>query len=205
MKPYYYQNTISHFLHSDTADVIGNMMEGDVGFSIQATQLDAWKAQIHILKEVLPINSGHIFFEFSIPRMGRRVDAILIIKGILFVLEFKVGESEFLTSARDQVWDYALDLKNFHETSHQLVIAPILVATEADITTSTIEFDKHDDEVLVPINTNKDHLEVVIKTIMDLFSFNDIDGIRWATGRYSPTPTIIEAAMALYNKPLSSD
>ena len=176
------------------------MLEGDVGFTIQSTQIDAWKAQVQILKEVLNHYKGHIFFEFSIPRMGRRIDATLVINGILFVLEFKVGESGFLTSARDQVWDYALDLKNFHETSHKLVIAPILVATEAKMTTSTIEFDKHDDKVLVPINTNKDHLGVVIKTIIDLFYLNDIDGIQWATGRYSPTPTIIEAAMALYNK-----
>ncbi len=175
-------------------------MDGDVGFTLQSTQLDAWKAQIYILKQVLHNYNGHLFFEFSIPRMGRRVDAILIVNGILFVLEFKVGESEFLTSARDQVWDYALDLKNFHETSHRLVIAPILVATEAKMVTSTIEFDKHNDAVLVPINTNKEHLEEVIKTIIDLFSFANIDGVRWATGRYSPTPTIIEAAMALYNK-----
>ncbi len=200
MEPYYYHNTISQFLKSSTEEIIGKILSDDTGFTLQFTQRDAWIAQIQILKEALTSYNGHIFFEFSIPRMGRRVDAALIINGILFVLEFKVGESEFLTSARDQVWDYALDLKNFHETSHQLVIAPILVATEANMTAATLMFDKHDDQVLVPINTNKKRLGEVIKSILDSYSFNDIDGYHWAAGRYSPTPTIIEAAMALYNK-----
>lgn len=166
MEPYYYHNTISQFLKSSTEEIIGKILSDDTGFTLQFTQRDAWIAQIQILKEALTSYNGHIFFEFSIPRMGRRVDAVLIINGVLFVLEFKVGESEFLTSARDQVWDYALDLKNFHETSHQLVIAPILVATEANMTAATLMFDKHDDQVLVPINTNKKRLGGSLKAYL---------------------------------------
>ena len=63
--------------------------------------------------------------------MGQRIDVVFLIGAVIFVLEFKVGEKEFTSYAKDQVWDYALDLKNFHETSHEHFIAPILIATEA--------------------------------------------------------------------------
>ena len=33
-------------------------------------------------------------------------------------MEFKIGETEFTLAGTDQVWDYALDLKDFHEASH---------------------------------------------------------------------------------------
>ena len=81
---------------------------------------------------------AHIFFEYSIPRMGKRIDAVLLIDGIVFVVEFKVGSKEFIGADINQVWDYALDLKYFHEESHHLPIIPILVATNAkenDMTT----------------------------------------------------------------------
>jgi hypothetical protein len=85
--------------------------------------------EISILKNVLKDHEGRIFFEYSIPRMGRRIDVVLIIKNVIF--EFKVGEKDFNQSAFDQVWDYALDLKNFHETSHANLIAPVLICTES--------------------------------------------------------------------------
>src|SRR5208282_1974473 len=94
-------------------------------FDTDKTQIDAWVKEIEILKNVLTPYDGQILFEFSIPRMGRRIDVVLIIQNVIFVLEFKVGEKDFLSSAIDQVWDYALDLKNFHETSHKHLIAPI--------------------------------------------------------------------------------
>lgn len=63
--------------------------------------------------------------------MGKRIDAVLLIDGIVFVVEFKVGSEEFTGADINQVWDYALDLKYFHEESHHLPIIPILVSTNA--------------------------------------------------------------------------
>lgn len=142
---------------------------------------------------------GRIFFEYSIPRMGRRIDVVLIIKNVIFVIEFKVGEKEFLLSASDQVLDYGLDLKNFHETSHKHLIAPILIATEARNTAPIISITPHNDNILFPIKTNSFLLSDVIKSVLEFADGEDINHESWEAGRYSPTPTIIEAAMALYN------
>ena len=107
------------------------VLAGSTSFALETSQRDAWKEQIEILHQVLPPyrDVGHVYFEYSVPRLGKRIDVILLIRHVLFVVEFKVGESEFPSHARDQVWDYALDLKNFHETSHDCIIAPLLLAT----------------------------------------------------------------------------
>ena len=132
MNPYFYSNTISDFLHSSINEIFGAISRNS-DFSDELTQKGAWTQEIKILKEVLQNHEGRIFFEYSIPRMGSRIDVVLIIKNVIFVVEFKVGEKDFYQSAVDQVWDYALDLKNFHETSHVNLIAPVLVCTESKI------------------------------------------------------------------------
>jgi hypothetical protein len=131
--------------------------------------------------------------------MGKRIDAVVIIRNVIFILEFKVGEKEFLANSIDQVWDYSLDLKNFHETSHSHLIAPILIATEAKDVFPIISSTLHDDNLLSPIKTNTALLGSVITQVLELANGESINPDNWAEGRYSPTPTIIEAAMALYN------
>jgi len=131
--------------------------------------------------------------------MGKRIDVILIINAVIFVLEFKVGEKEFPIYAIDQVWDYALDLNNFHETSHNAYIAPVLVATKAKVDNVIISKTGHNDNLLAPIKCNEEILNQVISNVL-LFSDDDAINVKqWETGRYQPTPNIIEAAMALYN------
>ena len=167
--------------------------------SIQ-TQNKSWEQQIPILKKALKGHDGDIFFEFSIPRMGKRVDCIVLIRNIVFVLEFKVGESKFLHQNLDQVWDYALDLKNFHKPSHDAILAPILIATEAQQSHLTITLTSHDDDLIIPIKSNKYDLKEAIQNTISFFNDDDrILGDSYAEGCYSPTPTIIEAAVSLYN------
>ena len=100
------------------------------------------------IETVLPGLAGKIYFEFDIPRMGKRIDVVLLIKSVIFVLEFKVGEATFSAAAFDQVWDYAIDLKNFHESSHEATIAPILIATQSPAQGTLIQTTIHDDNVL---------------------------------------------------------
>ena len=100
-------------------------------FDIDKNQAAAWLKEIEFLQPKLSGLSGSVFFEFNIPRMGRRIDTVLVIGPVVFAIEFKVGEKTFDRAAIDQVWDYGLDLKNFHEASHDASIVPILVATEA--------------------------------------------------------------------------
>src|SRR5687767_4918575 len=128
MKRSFYSDLIPNFLQTSTEHVLG-MLAHNNEFSLEITQKESWIQQMKILKEVLKNPEGRIFFEYAIPRMGKRIDVVLIIKNVIFVLEFKVGEKDFLLSASDQVLDYSLDLKHFHETSHQHLIAPIFIAT----------------------------------------------------------------------------
>ena len=198
MQRYYYSNTIEKFTKDSTNEIIGILSQSNE-FSLEQTQRYAWTQEIEILKRILANQEGSIFFEYAIPRMGRRIDVVLIISNVIFVLEFKVGEKDFLLSSIDQVWDYALDLKNFHETSHDNLIAPILIATEAKNIEYSIVATLHNDNLLFPIKTNSDLLKDVIENIILLADGENINSENWEKGKYSPTPTIIEAAMALYN------
>ncbi|MGN6353928.1 MAG: DNA/RNA helicase domain-containing protein, partial [Parafilimonas sp.] len=198
MKRSFYFDTISNFC-SIPLEIILGILASNNEFSLELTQREAWRQEIVILKKVLSNYQGSIFFEYSIPRMGKRIDVVLIIQNTIFVLEFKIGEKDFLLSAVDQVLDYALDLKNFHETSHQPLVAPILIATAANDSFFEVVTTPHNDNVLFPIKTNVTLLDDVIKNVLLFADGSLIDTDNWITGRYSPTPTIVEAAMALYN------
>lgn len=195
----YYTNTISAFLTTSDKEILGTLSSNSE-FSDEFQQKEAWKEEIKILKEILIPHKGSIYFEYAIPRMGKRIDVLLIIQSVIFVLEFKIGEKEFPAYAIDQVMDYSLDLKNFHETSHNKFIAPILVATLAKYIEPFVATTYHNDKMLLPIRCNSDSLNAAIKSILDLFDDGETIKIQdWEQGRYHPTPTIIEAAMALYN------
>lgn len=195
----YYSSTILEFLHTSTNEILG-ILTSKNEFKLEQTQREAWIEQVRILKDVLNGYTGSIYFEYSIPRMGKRIDVLLIIQSIIFILEFKVGEREFHGYSIDQVWDYALDLKNFHETSHSKFITPILIATNAKSSDVSISLSPDNDKVLNPVKSNSKELGSILKTTLDFFGDDEsIDIDSWENGRYYPTPTIIEAAMALYN------
>lgn len=199
MLNYYYKDTIQAFLQKSTQEIIG-FITLENQFDSTQLQNKSWEQQIPILKKALSDYDGTIFFEFSIPRMGERVDSIVIIDGVVFVIEFKVGENKYFSYQIEQVWDYALDLKNFHKPSHSAALAPILVCTEARKSFLEIAMTSHNDNLLFPVKTNKEDLGLGIKYILEFFKDSStINGNDFAEGSYSPTPTIIEAAVSLYN------
>lgn len=195
----FYSDSISNFLDSSTEKIFAVLALRNQ-FSLEQIQRDVWLEEIKILKEILPKyrNMGSIYLEFSIPRMGQRIDAVVLIGAVIFVLEFKVGEKEFHSYAVDQVMDYALDLKNFHESSHERFIAPILIATKAKHSYTTILPTPHNDKLLYPIKSNVELLKDVIEEVLKFCEGDQINKTNWENGHYRPTPTIIEAARALY-------
>ncbi len=199
MKREYFSDTISRFLKSSTEEIIGKLALGSE-FPDKLEQRAAWVEEIEILRPVLSSHSGAIHFEYSIPRMGERIDVLLIIGPVVFVLEFKTGAREFTSYAIDQVTDYALDLKNFHERSHDRIVAPVLIATNAKSVSPVISMTPQNDKLLAPIKTNREMLDEVIKSVLAFADGEKIDWYEWRTGRYSPTPTIMEAALALYRR-----
>jgi len=195
---YYYRNTISDFLQRSTNEIIGGITRSNE-FDTTFLQNKSWEQQIPILKNALVGFEGEIFFEFSIPRMGKRVDTLIVIKNVVFVIEFKVGESHFLNHNVEQVWDYALDLKNFHKTSHNVVLVPVLIATEAKKSFTEIQLTSHNDNLTLPVKIGSNELNGVIRSALLFFAYEpQINVSEYISGGYMPTPTIIEAAVSLY-------
>lgn len=201
MKRAGYANTIEAFL-LESEDAILGRLSGSSNYAVELTQLDAWKSQIAILKSVLgPFRTrGSVYFEFAIPRLGKRIDVVAIVDSVIFVLEFKVRERNFPQHAFDQVHDYGLDLKNFHESSHDCFIAPILIATEARQSPANQIAASHQDQLLQPLGSTVGDLPGLIQSVLEFADAPVIDVPSWEAGRYCPTPTIIEAAIALYGE-----
>ncbi len=196
IKRAYYSNSINNFLIDDNNLILGELSKQH-SYSLEELQKNAWIEQIKILKKSLEnISEGHIFFEFSIPRMGKRVDNIIIYKDSILVFEFKVGSKKFDNYAVEQVTDYALDLKNFHEGSHYSKIFPILVSTESEKKYEDISI--YHENLFKPLLINSDYIESLFTKISSVCSEKDIDPKQWERSIYKPTPTIIEAAQALY-------
>jgi len=197
MEREYYSDTIAQFLQTPLDSILGQLVQKSE-FPVLQSQIKAWQQEIFILQATLPSFDGTIYFEYSIPRMGLRIDTVLLIKHVIFVLEFKVGQVRFLPQDIDQVWDYALDLKNFHEPSHDQVIVPILIATEAPNAAVNFEMRRRSDNLYDPLCSNIEMLKNLLEKALNLPGDGEIEPRVWATGRYCPTPTILEAAMALY-------
>lgn len=193
----YYSATLEQF-QNDSAGLILGELTRNHQFPLEDLQKNSWIAQIQILKESLKGLTGcYLAFEYAIPRMGKRVDVVLLHQGVVFALEFKVGERRYPNSAIEQSLDYAIDLKNFHEQSHKRAIVPVVIATEAGNCELVIKF--YSDRVFHPIKSNKhnfvSHIERISKQINEVEDLNPVD---WIESIYKPTPTIIEAAQALY-------
>lgn len=205
-KRFYYSDSISTFLDKSEKEIIGELALAS-NHDINNETSRSWVEEIGSLKDVLKSykERGSIYLEYNIPRMGRRADVIVLIDGVVFVLEYKTSRQEFYSGACNQVWDYALDLKNFHEGSFNRVIVPIVVVPYEENTHCRLNFKCFEDNVYEPLMVNTETLKVVLKTLVDQvpskFQFIGIasDDV-WGKSGYEPTPTIIEAAVALYEE-----
>lgn len=162
-------------------------------------QKDSWAHEIAALQDSLGGLDGEIYFEYSIPRLGKRADVILLIKNVVIVLEYKVGDKSYERPDLEQVWDYALDLKYFHQKSHEMWVVPILVATAASERSHVFQPSKYDDKVLEPVCSNDSTLRAIIDQVLELLAKSETpEG--WGMSPYNPTPTIVQAATTLYRR-----
>jgi Schlafen group 3, DNA/RNA helicase domain len=193
---FWYGTSIAEFAGASAEKIVGQLTLNS-SFDIDRSQAAAWLAEIEFLQSKVNDLAGSIFFEFNIPRMGRRIDVVLVIGPVIFAVEFKVGEKTFDRSAIDQVWDYGLDLKNFHEASHEAAIVPILIATEAT-ECPPLQLHADIDKLYHPIVVDPRNFRSVLDTALARISGAPVNADAWARASYHPTPTIIEAARALY-------
>ena len=195
-----YHSSFAEFNAEEETSIFGKLCESYHGEELTTTR-EAWLAEISIMKRVLSRyanEDGQIIFEYDIPRLGKRVDVVLLLKGIIFCLEFKVGESRILEADVDQVLDYALDLKNFHKFSRNAIIVPILIATHHRSSSDMIQMSVYDDRVVNPLFTGEYDISRIIVAVLSRFPNETPIDPNWIISPYAPTPTIIEAARTLY-------
>lgn len=203
---FYYSDTISNFLTRNTEEIIGILTLASQ-HDINDDTSNSWIEEIETLRNVLvPYKErGSVYFEYNIPRMGRRADVIAIIDDLIFIFEFKTAGSKFTHEAITQVWDYALDLKNFQEGSLERIIVPILVAPSEKDKNCEFNLKHFEDNVYEPLRTNANRLNEALSISLAQIPHKVIEHSsnrdeQWAKSGYEPTPTIIEAAIALYEE-----
>jgi len=194
----FYSNFADKFVLENSDSIFGQITRNYDLHKLNIQQANAWKEQIVILKNSLDNLSGKIYFEFTIPRMGKRVDNILIVDNCIFILEFKIGSKLYDKYAKDQVFDYGLDLNNFHEGSHNKIILPILISDKA--VSIEPQFNPIYENLYDTIVANSNNLNKILKQCIVYFKDKDkkIDISNWENSIYKPTPTIIEAATILF-------
>lgn len=193
---FYYSASICDFLKQPKEEILGQICSNDPHSEIRLQQKNTWESEIRILKNQLrDLKEGQIIFEYTIPRMGKRVDVVILHANIVYLLEFKCGDTEYRSSAYDQVYDYALDLRNFQKESHNKLITPIVVATKASAESPTV---CEKDRIIAPIKCNEGNIRDALDIVKSQYDEQSFDYSVWQNSEYLPTPTIVEAAQALY-------
>ena len=197
-----YTSTFAEFLSQDPLAILGALHNNYHGDSLTTTD-EAWMSEISLMQQVLEPwkdEVGQIIFEYDIPRLGKRIDVVLLLRGLIFCLEFKVGKKEEFQAGIEQVMDYALDLKNFHLFSRDRKIVPILIPTKYKEYTTEFQPSVYNDDIYNPIITGEEHLQELITKVLEHAGAerNNETIDNWLISPYAPTPTIIEAARTLF-------
>ena len=197
-----YAAMFSEFLSKEPLAVLGTLHNNYHGDALTTTD-EAWMGEIELMQQVLEPwreEKGQIVFEYDIPRLGKRIDVVLLLRGMISCLEFKVGKKEEFQAGIEQVMDYALDLKNFHLFSHDKKIVPILIPTKYKEYTTVFQPSVYNDDIYNPMITGEEHLQELISKVLEHAGAKREDGgiDNWLISPYAPTPTIIEAARTLY-------
>ncbi len=196
----YYCNSIPAFIKDTSASIVGQLVRHS--FEINKDQSDAWENQINELQNRLESHGieGDIIFEYDIVRLGKRIDVILLIRHMVFSLEFKNGKDIFTAQDAQQAEDYAIDIKNFHKESENLYVCPILIATDATPYKKEQSYDCYPDKQVYLQRENIETLVPKISEISKLYGNDgEIDFDKWFNSPYYPTPTIIAATVEAYS------
>ena len=197
-----YSASFGEFMNSKPLTILGALHNNYHGDTPTTTD-EAWMGEITIMQQVLipwEEEHGQIIFEYDIPRLGKRIDVVLLLRGLIFCLEFKVGKQDDFQADIEQVMDYALDLKNFHLFSHNRTIVPILIPTKFKTFTTEFRPSVYHDDIYNPMISGEEHLQELIMKVLEYSkAYIDEEPIEnWLISPYAPTPTIIEAARTLY-------
>ncbi len=209
MKQAYYNDSLESFIKTRDEEIIGKLHLAGTDFASQWTMTTvSWDSSIHILKnsfsEIIQrnsfANSWHVLLEYEIPRLNSRIDAVILADDIIFVIEFKFERKKYELADIRQAEDYALDLFDFHLKSREKTIIPILLAPLAKHISQDSKLTNRSN-VLPCFKANADNLSTIIYDAYLNFhnEFDEnINPAEWEQSEYQPTPTIIQAANALF-------
>ena len=182
----YYSASIAEFLRQSNSEILGIIHSNDISAETMIQQSNTWESEVQILKDQLrAFSDGRIIFEYTIPRMGKRVDSVVLYKNIVFLLEFKCGDAEYRQSTYDQVYDYALDLRNFQKESHNKLLVPIMVSTRAAAVENII---RERERIIEPLRCNADNITDVISMVVARYNEFAFDYVAWENSEYLPPP-----------------
>jgi len=209
MSQAYYSSSVKDFLLENSDSIIGKLGKGATQFAQMWTvQSTSWESSIEILKNQLTkiyeqhLDAGNwsILLEYEIPRLLSRIDVTIIAHDLIFVIEFKYDRKTFDLADLRQVEDYALDLKDFHLQSRDKIIIPVLLAPNGPNIHQTSQIANR---IIVQhtIKANENNLSELV--LASFYANNNVNGnginvTEWINSMYSPTPTIIQAAQALF-------
>ena len=205
----FYYNSISNHYQTSTSDIVGtiSLAYSNHHLDQKQQQTKTWADTVEILKEfftktaskISDLENWGLLYEYKLPRRAKRIDVVLLSKNLIFVLEVKNHQDSFNSADIAQLEDYCLDLRDFQFESQDRIIIPILLCTNAP--TIQNEISKSEDFVQKTLFANTNNLSDTIQSVTKLFA-DKTDNISledWSNSKYSPTPTIIEAAQILYS------
>lgn len=200
--------SVRDFLHDDP-----QVLTGELAFQAvqsyrtnEAQALDAWLKSILLMQEVLAdwpeALDWRVVFEFSMLRLGKRIDAVLVTPAAVVVLEFKMGSSAFDGYAKRQVEDYALDLQDFHVGSQRHQIVPVLVATEGTPADANWPLPLGFGVAATVLQASAATLGKLLRDLMARLAVphQPMNVLEWEHAPYAPMPSIIDAAISLYGR-----
>lgn len=203
MNAFQYADTISDFFSKSEDEIVYVLTENNDFSSTKRTTIDSWHTQVQTIRIALENyknEDGFIAFEYTIPRVGGRIDCVIGLKGILFVLEFKTGEVQNDDVDKEQLESYVNDLKNFHFESYDIPIAPLWVLPQATLSPCKISRPKTNQRLFsiqtVCNNTISDCINKILS--INLGKVDSIDMNNWLHSPYCPTLNIVDAAKKLY-------
>lgn len=197
----YYCDRIDGFLSTAPGKILDCLFKAVIDKERTPEQDDAWKDEISCLQSRLKEISaeGYVVFEYNIIRMAKRIDVVLLLRNVVYSLEFKDGQSTYYAEDMEQALDYALRLKAFHKMSKGLYVCPVLIATKAD-KSFTNPCVLYSEKTIGLQKTNKTELGKIIQYIDKKYgSDGSFDFNKWFWSDYNPSPSIVEAAIDAFN------
>ncbi len=218
------------FICDSVESVVGELASSAVseGMHVESEQHQEWRASVGLLQKELQTRASeimvlkaalaepdlaayrHVLLEFDFRRRGLRMDCVLLGDGVIAVLEFK--RSKLTAADREQVMNYAVNLVEFHEETRRVlteergVVAPVLVTTNKASGTkakATDDFLRSPWEGVLarPVECDGTNLHASLRSLLERRRATvTIDRTRWLSSRFSPSSTILDAAISLYGQ-----